>query len=55
MLAKADEALKFPNALRWDHTPEEMRALTKQLIESSSKTINDMIANKEPRSFENVI
>lgn len=29
MLAKADHDKKFPNALRWDYTPDEMRHLTK--------------------------
>ena len=55
MLAKAEDQKKFPNALRWDRSPEEMRTLTKQLIENSTKTINNMINSKEPRTFENVI
>ena len=29
MLAKTDHDKKFPNALRWDYTPDEMRHLTK--------------------------
>jgi Zn-dependent oligopeptidase len=41
--------------LKWDHTPEEIRQLSKKLIEDSTKTINAMIANKEPRNFKNVI
>lgn len=44
-----------PNALKWTHTAEEITALTTQIIEESTKTL-DGVANLEgPRTYDNTI
>ena len=47
--------IKFPNELRWDHTAENIISLTESIMKESESTINQLVSNKEPRTFENTI
>ena len=48
-------ALKFPNVLRWDHTPLEISHLAEEHIKMANDTINALVKVDVPRTFENTI
>ena len=44
-----------PNALRFDHSAEEIISLADSSIEEFTKSLEDLIKNDGPRTFENTI
>ena len=48
-------SLKFPNALRWDHTPLEISHLAQEHIKFANDTINGHVKVDVPRTIENTI
>lgn len=49
-----DPAL-YPDGLRWDHTPEEIKLLGAEIISESDAAIKKLISVKGPRTYGNTI
>ena len=43
------------DGLRWDHTPLEIRDLSNQIIKKANASVNEVVAFKGKRTFENTI
>ena len=43
------------DGLRWDHTPLEIRDLSDQIVKKANASVNEVIAFKGKRTFENTI
>ena len=43
------------DGLRWDHTPQEMKDLSQAIIKKANSSLNEIIAFKGPRTFENTL
>jgi len=50
-----NDTTKYPDGLRWNHTADEIKLLTKEIIDESNAAINKMINFKGKRTFKNTI